>query len=214
MDENMKYPCRRSIRLRHFDYAEPACYFVTICTRNRKLILGNLVEGTVRLSVLGEIAEDEWRKSEEFRPTLHLDAFVIMPNHLHGLVMLWENDKRAVLRSAKGEGCRNDGRTAVRPYKETFIASADGRTFGGREKRSLSSFVSAFKAATTKRMHEEGFFRNSTLWQRGFFERVIRSREGFERAQRYILENPIRWGFDSENPLRTNQNSVNKSAIP
>ncbi len=91
-------PRRRSIRLRDYDYAQAGAYFVTICTHERRSLFGRVVDAQMQLGSVGEIIAQEWVKSAEMRPDVELDAFVIMPNHLHGIVLLGQSGAGAKAR--------------------------------------------------------------------------------------------------------------------
>jgi REP element-mobilizing transposase RayT len=116
-------------------------------------------------------------RSADIRPTLTLDAFVVMPNHVHGIVWLDSST------SDPGEG-------------------GPARAFGVSGNRSLSSFVRAFKAACTSRVNELRGTSGSPLWQRNYFEHVVRNERELHAIRKYIVENPQRWRIDVENPER------------
>jgi len=91
-------PRRRSIRLKHYDYTQAGAYFVTICTHERRSLFGGIIDAQMRLGPIGKIITQEWAKSAEMRPDVELDAFVIMPNHLHGIVLLGQSGAGAKAR--------------------------------------------------------------------------------------------------------------------
>jgi REP element-mobilizing transposase RayT len=155
------------------------------------------------LSENGRIVWEEWIKTAGMRPGVVLDRFVVMPNHLHGLIALAgrmgaRREAGAVdagacnapLRRIIGlAGCR--GTLPRAPGKEEF-----GRPTSG----SLSTIIRLFKAATTKRINAHRATAGAAVWQRGYYERIIRCGESLDLVRRYILENPARWAFDWENP--------------
>jgi REP-associated tyrosine transposase len=165
---------RRSIRLQNFDYGSYGAYFVTLVTRDRKCVFGNIVDGQMRLNRWGQTASDEWKKSAEIRNEIELDVFVIMPNHVHGIIVIANASKRPTSRSP---------------------------LHSGPTKRSLGSFVGGFKAAVTKRIRELRGEADTLVWQRNYFEHIIRNDESLLRLRQYILDNPVRWEFDRENPF-------------
>ncbi len=87
-------PSRRSIRLKAYDYGEVGAYFVTLCTRDRACLFGDIVDDAVRLSAYGQIVNEEWAYTELLRPHVVLDAYVVMPNHFHGIIVLTDNRGR------------------------------------------------------------------------------------------------------------------------
>jgi putative transposase len=145
---------RRSIRLRGYDYALAGAYFVTIVTRDRQCLFGDIVDGQTRLNLWGKIAQDEWQKSAQIRKEIELDTFVVMPNHIHGII---------VITDAPG---RPTGRSPLQ---------------SGPTKRSLGAFVGGFKSAITKRIGELRGLPRTPVWQRNYYEHVIRNEGSLHR---------------------------------
>lgn len=159
---------RKTIRLRAFDYATPGIYFVTICTRDRRLVLGQVADMEVVLSHAGRIVEQTWLDLPRFYPAVVLENFVVMPNHLHGLVAL-----REPLDSAAPPPRPHTLSDVVRGFK-SMSSRAVGTAAGG----------------------------STPLWQRGFYERIVRNEAELARIRDYIDTNPIAWANDPENPER------------
>ncbi len=170
---------RHSIRLRGFDYREAEAYFITVCTVNRQCLFGAILDGAMELNSLGEIITDEWHRTAIMRPRVSLDAFVIMPNHVHGIVCLNEDE---------------EGKARLAPTMARF-----GRPVGG----SLSTIVGAFKSASTKRINELRGTRGAPLWQKNYFDHVIRHEQELDQVREYITFNPARWSEDANNPNRS-----------
>jgi len=165
--------CRpASLRLRGHDYAATGAYFVTICTHRRECLLGRIVNGNVQLNDVGCIIVSEWVRSASIRPEIDLDAFVVMPNHVHGIIRI-ESDR-----------CRG-----ARPCAPT----------ARRPPRSLGSFVAGFKSATTMRVNALRGTPRAPLWQRNYHDRVIRDADELTRIRTYIHDNPERWPDDEDN---------------
>jgi REP element-mobilizing transposase RayT len=159
----MPHAVRRSIRLQHYDYTRSGAYFITICTHRRACLFGTVDANMVTLSDQGSIAQACWQEIPGHFPTVLLDAFVMMPNHLHGILIM----------------------------QRDAPSSSD--------LPELSAVIRSFKAATTRRIHESGAAPDM-VWQRNFYEQVIRSRTHLERSRRYINENPARWSAGA--PIR------------
>lgn len=172
---------RRSIRLRDYDYTLAGAYFVTMVTRDRKCLFGDVVDGEIRLNHWGWTVHDEWKKSAEIRKEIELDAFVVMPNHVNGIIVITDALERA---------------TGQSPLQS------------GPTRRSLGSFVGGFKSAVTKRISELCGSPRTPVWQRNYFEHVIRNEQSLQRIRQYILDNPARWEFDQENPVATKPESA------
>lgn len=169
---------RRSIRLSDFDHASAGGYFVTLCTHEKKCVLGDIRGSEMHLSDLGRIVDLEWRRSSEIRVEVELDSFVIMPNHMHAIVLF-----RAELPDA--------------------AEPALPRTMRGTGRRTLSSLVAGFKAATTRRTRAMIGPSFDPLWQRNYYEHVIRGERVLDRIRQYIADNPLRWNQDGYHPSKS-----------
>ncbi len=173
---------RRSIRLKGYDCTCPGVYFVTICTHQRACLFGDVVEGAMVLNGLGEIVRDEWFKTAVVRPNVRLwdSEFVVMPNHVHGIIWIMDDDVVGARR-----------RRAPTTTTEQF-----GKPVSG----SIPTIVRAFKSAVTKRINDLRGTPHVRVWQRNYYEHIIRDDESLNRIRQYIVENPMRWAFDPENP--------------
>jgi REP element-mobilizing transposase RayT len=179
-------PMRQSIRIRGHDYAGEGAYFVTICAKGRECVFGDIADGQMRLNEVGRIVEEEWLRSAGIRREIELDEFVIMPNHMHGVVILTKCAVGAH-RSTLGEG----------PPPRV---GAHGRAPLQRAARSLGSFIAGFKASVTKRINGIRGTPGRPVWQRNYYEHIIRNDEDLARIRKYVHENPLRWDLDEENP--------------
>jgi REP element-mobilizing transposase RayT len=216
---------RRSIRLQGYDYAQAGEYFVTICVKDRACLLGNVTEGEMRLSRAGQIVEAGWFDLPRRFPSIEIDAFVVMPNHVHGIVLL------GTAPTPGGEGAMNRAPTeAVGRHRNTMAgntgrqtAASEGRRHGvgarfiapspqaptprfpAKSTRNpdqsldLGEVIRAFKAVTSRQIRVAS--RPSFSWQRNYYERIIRNDHGLERARVYIIANPARWAEDPENSM-------------
>jgi len=184
---------RRSIRLRRYDYTQAGAYFVTICTYNRELLFGEIVDGEMRLNEWGEIAWAEWFQTAVVRPnvTLYPDEFVVMPNHVHGIIRIVDD-------IATNVGAQRCAPAAVGAQRRCAPTAAGPRVLPG----SLGAIIRAYKSATTRRINEHRGTPGAPLWQRNYYEHIIRDQTGLDRIRAYILSNPTRWPADTENPGR------------
>lgn len=165
---------RRSIRLKEYDYAQPGGYFVTIVTYQRDLLFGEIVDDEMALNDFGKIANECWREIPEHFPNVELGAYVVMPNHVHGIITI------------------TDGRGTIyrAPTQEQFQKPVTG---------SLPTIIRTYKSAVTRLIGRE---HNATgIWQRNYYEHIIRNHEDWDRIHRYIEANPSLWAEDEENPL-------------
>ncbi len=174
---------RRSVRLGDVRYTEPGVYFITVCTYERACLFGEVVEGGVRLHAFGEIVREEWERTGVVRPYVALDAFVVMPNHVHGIIGI-VGDGMGPVQIAKSGGCRGAARCAPTTVRTNVEAG------------SLGAIVRSFKSAVTKRINEVRGTPGAAVWQRNYWEHIVRNGRDLERIRRYIAENPGRWGED------------------
>ena len=173
---------RRSIRLRGYDYSQAGVYFVTICTHNRRseksfapYLFGEIVDGEMVLNDVGRLVAKCWRDIPAHFPHVELDEFIVMPNHVHGILLI---------ANCRGTACRA-------PTGERF-----GKPIGG----SLPTIVRSFKSAATKRINERRNEPGMKFWQRNYYEHIIRNEGELSDIREYIVNNPLKWEFDRENP--------------
>ncbi len=173
---------RRSIRLKNYDYAQAGGYFITIVTYQRDMLFGKIIRGEMQLSSYGKIADECWRAIPDHFPNVELGVYVVMPNHVHGVIVI--NDGPAT-NSSRVVGARHA--SPLRPC--------------GIRPKSIGAIVGSFKSAVTRRIGRE--FNAAAIWQRNYYEHVIRNHEEWERIHRYIQSNPSRWAEDAESPNQT-----------
>jgi putative transposase len=183
---------RRSIRLKGYDYRQSGAYFVTICTQDRAFLFGQVAQGEMRLNEAGKMVCDVWNDLPAFYAGVQTDAFIVMPNHIHGIIILVGAGPRA---------CPGQPPVGVGPRAYPGQPQGVAPTLG------LPDVVHRFKTMTTKR-YADGVKRlgwepfRGRLWQRNYCEHIIRNEESLNRVREYILTNPMRWALDRENPHR------------
>ena len=227
---------RRSIRLKDYDYALAGAYTVTVCAQNRACLFGEIVDGAMRLGQAGAMVQTTWEEIPTYYPGVQVDAFVVMPNHVHGIVVLSPPDDPTAAASVSptdgaiaalssvGAGPRAcpdrpanaqigfDAATPPadhEPLRTPRSANEGGQARGPAPTvpapMSLSEVVHRFKSLTTARYrhgvaaHDWPPFAGR-LWQRNFYEHIIRNEATLERHRQYIADNPARWYDDPENP--------------
>ncbi len=176
---------RHSIRLQGYDYSQAGAYFVTVCALNRECLFGEIVDEEMELSEFGRVVQSCWDDLPRHYANAELDEFVIMPNHVHGIIVL-----RA--------GIDDDAdpvRAGLRPAPTTT-------------RRSLFEIVRAFKSFSARRINELRDTQGTPVWQRNYFEHIIRNEDELNRIRKYIIENPSRWAADEENPLNARNNVI------
>jgi putative transposase len=159
---------RHSTRLRGYDYTLNGIYYITICSFNKRKLFGDIQDGKIRISDLGLIVQEEWLKTEKLRKYVILGEFIIMPNHFHGIIII-QNSVQSALH--------------FEDERKNFAAS-------------LGSIMINFKAAVTKQCRS--LTQNNTLeiWQRNYFDHIIRNEDDLNRCREYIIQNPANWNKD------------------
>ena len=212
-----------SNRLQGYDYGANGCYYVTICTGNRVCYFGEIVNSEMQLSEMGEVAQSEWLKTSELRPDMNLllDAFIVMPNHIHCIVFIGDNkyntsgignthECRDAMECRDVTCCRDamhcvstespthaeSPTRAESPAHTGFFAhtrSLAHKNKFGVQSKNLASIIRGFKIAVTTyaRKHHIDF-----AWQERFHDRIIRDNAGLDNARAYIANNPKNWGND------------------
>lgn len=172
---------RRSIRLPGFDYSRVGMYFVTICATQRHCIFGQIHGNDTVLSRIGEIVRTCWIEISQHFPNVNIETYVVMPNHIHGIL---------TIHSKLPDANRQDKLTGATEL------------FGRPSPKSIPTIIRSFKAAASKCARESGLAVSGSIWQRGYFEHVLRNTREYVEVTNYILQNPARWADDEENPER------------
>jgi putative transposase len=186
----MRYQNRKSIRLKEFDYTQPGAYFVTLVTWHRLCIFGSITDGAMHLNVLGELVANEWEKTAAVRNNIQLDKYVVMPNHIHGIIFI--NQPTEIF----NEEMMRD--RAIRVGARRRLAPTSGAK--GLPSGSIGAIVGQIKSITTKRINNQRNMPGDPVWQRNYFEHVIRSEIDLMHIRNYIINNPICWETDDEKP--------------
>jgi putative transposase len=169
---------RRSIRLSGYDYTSPGAYFITIVTHRRRPLFGEIVRGEMRLNEWGRIARGEWSKTPNIRCEIELDEFIIMPNHMHVIVTIMECDIGFV------GAQRRCAPTNSGPHVEPG---------------SIGAIIRAYKSAVTTRINRIRRTPAPPIWQRNYYEHIIRNEQELSIIRKYIRNNPMRWETDAGN---------------
>lgn len=197
-------PQRRSIRLRDYDYSYAGAYFVTICTYQRAPILGWIIDGEAWLGSHGEAVVVCWQAIPEHYPMVEVDASVIMPNHVHGIIVIGDAGEGVASRPAEAGGTCPAPTVSATDRSRDGVPGADRGEVGRKprlERPTLGHIVASFKAASAKAIRELELPMPKIVWQRGYYEHVIRSEAALARIRQYIADNPPKWEFDHDNPV-------------
>jgi putative transposase len=178
---------RRSIRLENYDYSQSGAYIVTICLFHcHECLFGDVVNGEMILNEYGKIVAEEWLKTPQIRPYIELDAYVVMPNHFHGILFIIKDD---VPRMSDGRGMMHHVPTTNHK-----------REFSKPIANSLSTIVGAFKASVTRQINRLRDTPGGILWQKNYYETIIRTEHMLDTRRQYIVSNPVKWENDENNP--------------
>lgn len=184
MKYNRKMLCRRSVRLRDYDYSREGAYFITICTINRSTILGKIENVNMILSPIGNIAQNLLARIPDHHPGIEIDQFIIMPNHLHGIIVITKNMES-----------HRRGLINQTPTKWILMQNPA---------QTLGKIIRRFKAKASYIIHEAGFV--DFGWQRNYYDHIIRNDKELNKIREYIMNNPRKWDLDRENSLSKNFN--------
>ena len=163
-------PRRRNLRLRNYDYTQAGFYFVTICVQNRQSLFGEIIDGIMQFNSTGTLVEQAWQDLPNHYPHVELDKFVVMPNHFHGIVVLTNPPVGACLKPAP------------------------------KKRHGLPEIVRAFKTFSARHINETRQTTGVSVWQRNYYEHVIRNDADYQRIAEYIESNPAKWADDSLHP--------------
>jgi len=186
---------RRSIRLKGYDYSSEGAYYVTIVAQGRECLFGEIVDGEMKLNEAGEMVVRWWNELPNKFPNIELGEFVVMPNHFHGIIFIMAN---------VGADLR------VCPDGEENTSTQKGEHVGSPLRKTLSQMVQWFKTMTTneyirgvKQSNWKPFI--GKVWQRNYYEHIIRNEKELQQKTDYILVNPSRWDEDDENAMKSGE---------
>ncbi len=211
---------RKSIRLEGYDYAGEGSYFVTICTKGRDHSFGKIVKGEMMLSPMGQIVCECWLGLPNHFSNVTLDEFQIMPDHFHGIVVIWGNQcgemvqRRDLINQIPGsigvnqiptESIQSNQIAADTGIDNNIPMGIDESHFGAavdwplmkNPNQTLGKIIRHFKAKATKKIHDAGLI--DFGWQGKFYDHIIRGQEDLDRIRDYIRKNPSNWSTDEEN---------------
>lgn len=166
---------RKRLRLPEYDYSTAGDYFVTICTHEHRLVFGSIQDGIVNLNDAGRIVEKHWNELPHHYASVVLDSFVVMPNHVHGILFLQAPDE---------------------------IPEDNQPRAGHRTAPTLGDVIRSLKKFSAIEINKGRGTTGQPFWQRSYYEHIIRNEEELRRICQYIQDNPMQWEFDRENPNR------------
>lgn len=186
-EEDHRIKHRQSSRLLEYDYSRAGAYFVTICVADRRSLFGEIVRERVVLSNLGRVVEANWLRTPMIRPQVQLDSYVVMPNHVHGILVI-DGDSSGSTRHNSAGGRMQDAPTS------------GGRIRFQAPSQTIGAIVRGFKGATTSQIAKTLHRGEFVVWQRNYYDHVIRDENDLNRIREYIENNPAKWAEDALNP--------------
>jgi REP element-mobilizing transposase RayT len=180
---------RRSVRLKGYDYSLSGAYFITICTKDRECLFGQINTGEMILNEYGDIVQKYLEHLPERFSNMQFDIHVILPNHIHGIIIINDNCRGEVFSPP-------DMSTPLHRYEPQ---KKGGKTPPLRREPTLGNIIAYFKYQTTVKINE---IRDTfcPIWQRNYYERVIRNDLELSKFRKYVQNNPLQWDIDKENP--------------
>lgn len=223
---------RRSIRLKEYDYSRNGTYFTTICAYNKKCIFGNIANESVELTRIGNMVNDFWYEIPNHFKNVQLDKFIVMPNHIHGIIIITDDCIDAVSTSPSHMNASNSRGGVPPPQSEhtlpiheingrgeaTSPLQNDNKNIypGGINpspqfnnyrrggvplpKRTLGQIIGYYKYQTTKIINQMNKTTGNHVWQRNYYDHIIRNIDDLNKIREYIIQNPLKWALDRENP--------------
>ena len=173
---------RRSIRLRGYDYSQPGSYHVTLCTEGKQHLFGQIVEGEMHLNERGECVARCWKWLAQRYPYIDLDEWIVMPNHLHGIIAI----------------TNRSGGSLTAPTDSRAIGDGGGSRTDPTKRKTLGRLVGAFKTVSTNDVNQLRGVQGELLWQRGFYDHIIRNEDELDKIREYIRTNTVQWASDPD----------------
>ncbi len=180
------YKNRKSIRLKNWDYRNSGIYFITICTKKMEHHFGEVKNGKMELSPIGAIAYIFWHQIKIFNKNVELGEFIVMPNHIHGILFLDNDDTVGALHcNARTKQC--NARTSNENQKNEYMSNISPKA------NSISTIIRSYKSAVTKNARRLGF---DFEWHRNYYEHIVRDYNSYDKISNYIINNPLKWEED------------------
>jgi putative transposase len=191
---------RRSIRLQGYDYAQDGAYFVTLLTYRRAHLFGDVSDGEMTLSTPGCVADTCWWGISDHFPGVTLDAFVVMPNHLHGIIVInrWQATSSQAEAPVRARHDVSHDEDAHIPVGATHVSPLQPQTMppNGPKPGSLAAIIGSYKSAVARQINQMRQTPGQPVWHRNYYEHIIRSESTLNRIREYIRYNPVRWSED------------------
>ena len=204
---------RRSIRLKGYNYTAAGAYFITLCTHQRECLFGKIVDGEMQLSLLGEIVRSNWMNLPKHHSHVQLDAFAIMPNYIHGILILADDtglsntiDRDFNAGSSNQPECNRSeckggfSQDSFTLPQETGSKPASTRVLTNTKRHGIPEIVRGFKTFSARRINHIRKSAGIPMWQCNYYEHIIRNDRALQQIRQYIQNNPLSWEEDQLHP--------------
>jgi len=191
---NPKIHHRRSIRLKGYDYSQAGLYFITICCQDRARLFGQIINGNMQLNDAGKMANQCWLEIPTHFPDVILHEHIIMPNHVHGIVEFAVGANNYSPNDDDADIGANGGANNYSPNDDDADIGAKDFSPLRSPSKTIGSVVRGFKIGVTKWMRQNTDIHN--VWQRNYYEHIIRNEQSFQTISDYIINNPAKWNDD------------------
>lgn len=192
---------RRSIRLKGYDYSSPGAYFITICTHQRECLFGNIIDGEMKVNSFGQVIQGHWSKLHSHHTHLCLDEFIVMPNHIHGILILFsknECDQSDTVGAGLADTVSVSSNNLIpKPAPTNDQLRPEIVTI---QRAGIADIIRGFKSFSARQINRQRQTKGLPVWQRNYYEHIIRNEESLENIRRYIQTNPANWNNDQLHP--------------
>ncbi len=167
---------------------------MTVCMYNKKCVFGNLIDSEIELNEYGTLVLNQWNRIPNHFRNVRLDEMVIMPNHIHGIIHIIDVDVGAKHNNQDSYLDADNMGNDASPLPKNRIPI-------GTKQNSLSSIIQNFKSVTSRKFNRINRSTSEQLWQRNYYDHIIRNEKSLHQIREYIIHNPLKWAFDTENPM-------------
>ncbi len=190
---------RHSIRLKGYDYTQQGIYFITICTHKRAHLFGEVVDGKMVLNPFGRVVATYWQRIPRHFPHVQLGTWVVMPNHIHGLIIITD-DSGGEAPPQVPMPAEIDGDAQIPGQSDTIEGCLAPTMPHGAPPGSVGAIVGNVKSTVTRRINQMRHTPGAVVWQRNYWESIVHTPEAYARVENYIRLNPARWQADNLHP--------------
>ncbi len=181
---------RRSIRLKDYDYTQNGAYFVTVCAHEKRCMFGHVVDGAMTVNAWGQVVQACWDEIPMHFPMVELDAFVVMPNHVHGIIVITDDGRDMT--------CAEINHMQNNISRVTNVGATHGSPLrpNGPQRNSLGAIIGQFKSSVTRRINRLPNPPDHPIWQRSYYDHIIRTEESLNTIRAYVANNAAKWVED------------------